>query len=90
MLSEKYRPKSLSEIISQPTYELLQWAKTWNSNTSIKSALLYGPPGTGKTSCAKALANDLEWEYLEINSSDVRTPQAIKKEIGSAIVNTPW
>jgi hypothetical protein len=90
VLAEIYRPQHLQDIKGQPTYELQKWAETWNPNTSIKSAFLYGPPGVGKTSTAKALANDMGWEYLEINASDSRNPKEVKELIGHAIFNTPW
>jgi hypothetical protein len=34
------------------------------------SLLLYGPPGTSKTSTMEALANRLEWQFLQITPAD--------------------
>lgn len=90
MITEKYRPMSLQDVKGQSLTELLAWAKTWNSNNSIKSAFLYGPSGTGKTSTSYALANDMDWETLEINASDSRTAKEIETSIGHAIINTPF
>ncbi len=35
-----------------------------------RSALLFGPPGTSKTTIVRALAERLEWPFLEITPSD--------------------
>lgn len=34
--------------------------------------ILYGPPGTGKTFVAKALANDAQANYIEVNAGSLR------------------
>jgi ATPase family associated with various cellular activities (AAA) len=34
-----------------------------------RSAILFGPPGTSKTSLIRALANAVEWSYVEIHAS---------------------
>ena len=55
-LAEKYRPRSLSEIVGQPAVRQLRafclepYARCW---------LLKGEPGTGKSSAALALAAEL-------------------------------
>jgi hypothetical protein len=35
-----------------------------------RSALLFGPPGTSKTEVTKAIADDLQWPYVEIGPSE--------------------
>jgi len=34
-----------------------------------RSAILFGPPGTSKTSMIRAIAEALEWDYVEVHSS---------------------
>src|SRR2546426_714335 len=59
--AEKYRPKTLDEIVGNPTAvaELRKWAAAWDKGRPDKRAvILQGDPGIGKTSAALALAND--------------------------------
>jgi transitional endoplasmic reticulum ATPase len=39
-----------------------------------RGVLLYGPPGTGKTLLAKALANELDANFMEFKNSDIISP----------------
>jgi len=80
--TEKYRPKSLSDVIGNPSAvkELSDWARSWNEGKVKKKAVvLIGSPGVGKTSSAEALANDMGWTIIEMNASDQRTGNAIKE-----------
>ena len=54
---EKYRPSTLSEIISHEA--ILLTISNFISKKNIPHFLFYGPPGTGKTTCALALARQL-------------------------------
>ena len=79
--TEKYRPKSLDEVVGndRAIIELRKWAESWNSGIPKKRALiLSGRPGTGKTSSALALANDFGWTVIELNTSDARNAEKIK------------
>jgi replication factor C large subunit len=80
--TEKYRPKSLSQVVGNPSSvtELRDWAESWDRGTPKKRAVvLMGPPGVGKTTSAEALAADMGWGIVEMNASDQRTGDAIKK-----------
>ncbi|MCY0859987.1 MAG: ATP-binding protein [Sulfolobaceae archaeon] len=61
----------------------------------IKGLLLYGPPGTGKTTVAKALANELKANFIELSGEEVASagpfnaPQIIAEKFYVAIDNAP-
>jgi replication factor C large subunit len=79
--TEKYRPKSLDEVVGNEhaIIELTKWASEWNNKIPKKKAvILSGKPGTGKTSSALALANDFGWTVIELNASDARNATKIK------------
>ncbi len=85
--TEKYRPKTLSEIAGnkKAIQKLVEWAKLWQAGKPKKKGMLiYGRPGTGKTSAAYALAHDMGWDYIELNASDQRNSDVIKRVVGGA------
>ena len=90
--TEKYRPKSLSEVVGNPKAvgELKAWADSWNKGIPPKRAvILIGSPGIGKTTSAEALANDMGWGIIEMNASDQRTGEAIRNTaLRGALTNT--
>jgi replication factor C large subunit len=89
--TEKYRPKSLDEIVGneRALTALREWARTWNSRGAPKkrAAILSGKPGTGKTSSALALAHDFGWTVIELNASDARNAATIKRVARSGAIN---
>jgi replication factor C large subunit len=88
--TEKYRPKSLDEIVGneRAIIELRKWASSWNSMIPKQRAvILSGKPGIGKTSCALALANDFRWTAIELNTSDARNALKIKNVATFGAVN---
>ena len=53
-----------------------------------KAILLIGPAGVGKTSIAYALANDYNMSVIELNSSDIRTEDAIQSKLQETVKTT--
>ena len=75
-LSEKYRPKSLDELIGQE-----EIAESIKSRDHPKNYLFIGPPGCGKTTLAKILADRYNLPLIEKNASDERGIDTIREDI---------
>jgi len=84
--AEKYRPRRLSDLVGNgPAVKAMSdWARSWSPGK--KPLILYGKSGTGKTSSAHALASDMGWEIIELNASDQRTKDTIRRVAGVASV----
>jgi len=79
---EKYRPKTLDEIINRE--EIVTRLKAFVKTKNVPNMLFVGPPGTGKTTAALALVNDLyqgstAGRYMELNASDERGINTIRE-----------
>ena len=87
--SEKYKPQKLDDIVghSQAAQRLTEWAKAWKSGKPQKAIILSGATGGGKTAIVHALANEFDFELLEMNASDVRNTKAIERVAGLASVS---
>ncbi|MCS7118209.1 MAG: replication factor C small subunit [Thaumarchaeota archaeon] len=83
---EKYRPRSLKEVIDQ---EPIVAGLTGVLKTkSVPHMIFAGPPGVGKTATAHALARDFygdryveDGHFLEINASDERGIDVIRDKV---------
>ncbi len=83
--TEKYRPRSLSDIVGNEAAvrSIRRWAESWTHGVPrTKAIVLRGEPGIGKTSAALALANDMGWDFIEMNASDHRNAASIKRVAG--------
>ena len=88
--TEKYRPKGLDEVLGNKSAvnELKEWALSWeNGKVAQKAVILAGDPGIGKTSTALALAYDFGWGIIELNASDARNAEVIKRVATTGAVN---
>jgi replication factor C large subunit len=80
--TEAYRPQTLADVIGNgPSVKKLRdWAQQWVGGApETKAVILAGPPGTGKTSAALALARDMGWQAIELNASDARNAERIRR-----------
>ncbi len=81
---EKYRPKSLSEVVGQD--DIVERLQSYAKEANMPHLLFAGPAGTGKTTSAMALARDMygtDWRqnYYELNSSDERGIDVVRTKI---------
>jgi len=82
--TEKYRPKTLDDVIGQ--VEIVERMKAYVKTRNIPHMLLAGPAGVGKTTTALALAHDLfkdkvRESFLELNASDERGIDVVRGRI---------
>ncbi|AET41600.1 replication factor C subunit 1 Ecym_8322 [Eremothecium cymbalariae DBVPG len=99
----KYAPTSLQQICGNKgaVNKLKNWLTNWAINqqngfktpgkdgTGIyRAAMLYGPPGIGKTTAAHLVAQELGYDILEQNASDVRSKTLLNSGVKNALDNT--
>jgi len=87
MLSEKYRPKKLDEVVGQD--EVVSKIKNILSSGDIPHLMFIGGAGTGKTTVAMCIAREIygdEWEsrFIELNASDERGIDVVRNKIKKA------
>ncbi|MEM0150068.1 MAG: replication factor C small subunit [Candidatus Micrarchaeaceae archaeon] len=79
--TEKYRPKSLGEVIGQKA--IVDRLKSFVERGNFPNMIFAGGPGVGKTACAIAMARDLYKDSMasafhELNASDERGIDVIR------------
>lgn len=82
--TEKYRPKTLEEVVGQK--HVTDRLKAYVSSRNMPHLLFTGPAGTGKTTCSLALAREMfggEWKgnFIELNASDERGIDVVRGKI---------
>ncbi len=71
MLLEKYRPKSLKEVIgnAKQVAEIKDWLKSWKRGDAL---IVFGPPGCGKSLCVELIAKEGGYELVQSHATDDR------------------
>jgi len=83
--TEKYRPKTLDEVINQEG--IVKRLKGFVKRQNTPNLLLAGPAGVGKTTAILAFGNDLygsanvRANFLELNASDERGIDVVRERI---------
>lgn len=76
----KFRPRHIKDVILPQDYKNF-FNKILEADASMNLILASKTGGTGKTTCAMALAEDLDTEYRKINASDERGIQMVREQI---------
>ena len=82
LLLDKCKPRNLKEWIGSPETKSLvkNYFLNWINGTPIvRCLLLSGTPGNGKTSIIHAIVNELNLNLIEINASDERNKNDIRR-----------
>ena len=82
--TEKYRPKTLDEVVGQK--HVSERLKAYVASRNMPHLMFTGPAGTGKTTCSLALAREMfgdEWKgnFIELNASDERGIDVVRGKI---------
>lgn len=76
---EEYRPQSFDEIVGQD--EIITAIQ--NRLPNVPHMIFEGKAGTGKTSTAKVIANTINADFMELNSSEERGIDVVRGKIMS-------
>jgi len=84
MWAEKYRPKTLDDMVNQK--EIVERLKSFVKSRNVPHCIFAGPPGTGKTTAAICLARDLyggayREHIMELNASDERGINVVRETV---------
>jgi replication factor C small subunit len=84
MWAEKYRPKTLDDMVNQK--EIVERLKNFAESRNVPHCIFAGPPGTGKTTAALCLARDLYGgayrdRIMELNASDARGINVVRETV---------
>nr|WP_255354863.1 AAA family ATPase [Candidatus Methanomethylophilus sp. 1R26] len=72
MWTEKYRPKTLDEVVGQK--DVTTRLKGYVQSGNMSHLMFAGTPGTGKTTCALALARELFGDNWKGNFLELTPP----------------
>jgi DNA polymerase III delta prime subunit len=76
---EKYAPKTIEDCILPKSIK--KFFVEVRDSGKVPNMILSGPPGVGKTSTIKALAKQLDRDFMVINGSDERSIDVIRNKV---------
>jgi len=76
---EKYAPQKVEQCILPQSIK--DFFIVVRNSGKVPNMILSGPPGIGKTSTIKALANELDRDFMIINGSDERSIDIIRNKV---------
>jgi replication factor C small subunit len=92
--NEKYRPKTLDDIIGQEQivkfYRQKINAYHENKLFKMRNAIFKGRSGVGKTSMARVLKNEFNVDMIEINGSDDRSITKMRDKVVNNFKYAPF
>jgi len=82
--TEKYRPKTFSEVVGQD--DIIKKVQSLAKSLNIPHMMFAGPAGTGKSTLALIVVKELfgqTWKenYLELNASDERGIDVVRQKV---------
>lgn len=80
-MSDVYGLQSQKTIIADHIVQYIKHKSMFNELglKSIKGIILHGPPGNGKTLLAKAVANEVDWNFILVSG-----PELLSKYVGES------
>jgi replication factor C large subunit len=81
MWSDVCRPIEIQDMVGNEEARIIvaKWLLKWVDGS--KPLFLIGPPGVGKTTIIKALANQYNYDLIEMNASDTRNKAVLTETI---------
>jgi replication factor C large subunit len=85
--ADKYSPQKTSEVLgnNEAVSKIVKWLSAWSGGRTPekRAILLSGPTGIGKTAMVYAISNELGYEVVEVNASDKRDRETVRRIVGA-------
>ena len=86
---DKYRPKEFTNYLAGENIKstIKEWITDFKAQkpNSKNCLFLVGPPGVGKTTIAHLILEMFDYDIIEFNTSDARTPKLVKAKMETTL-----